>query len=525
MKKSATGTLSAAATSASYSPKRTANSEEWAMQSHNAVSHFHDGPRIHYDVSDDKLGAGTFGTTRVGRHKESGQQHAIKAVPKALMSEQVDIWREIQVMYGLEHPNIVKLYSTYEDMQHTYLVMELCSGGELFDAIVESKEGLSENVAAKLLRQMLAAVSYLHGHKICHRDLKPENFLMSENRSSAYGEKIVKLIDFGSAKSFVHGEELITKVFTIHYVAPEILTRKEMPYTEVCDVWSLGVILYLLLAGRPPFSGEDDMTIMKAIKKGKYSMQPESVWCDVSADAIELITGMLEVQPSKRYTAEMCYHDGWIIAAESRLLCDRGGHEVNEAVRGGLRSFMLQNKLKKFALQAIAQNISDEHIESLRVLFQAIDKDTWGVLDSGLIEDAVKGLHLDSATEADLKEVLDGMTHDGMVHYTQFIDACVDRKRYKQEAALKEVYDCFGVDGDGSISKEELVSFLGGARRPSNLMRAASGAVSLDDQARRRLSVEATELDALLQGLSKDGNGSIDFEEFVTMMTRSDANG
>lgn len=481
-----------------YGRMKTDTFTNWAECAQKLGNHFQDSPTIHYEVAGYKLGQGTFGTTRIGKHREGRQERAIKSVPKALMIAQaVDIWQEVHIMYGLDHPNIVRLFSTYEDTKQTYLVMELCSGGELFDAIVDNTAGLTETNAARLMRQMLAAVVYLHAHKICHRDLKPENFLLS--RKVEDESKVVKLIDFGSAKSYLNGAELTTKVFTVHYVAPEILTRKTIPYTEVCDVWSLGVILFLLLAGRPPFGGEDDMAIMKAIKKGRYVMAPESVWSNVSSDAVELMTGMLEVQPLKRHSAQTAYRHGWI---EQLAPHAHGTTLANQEVCGALRSFMAQNKLKKFALQAIAQNVSDEHIDSLKAVFLAFDTDHQGFLHMGMIEDAIKSLHLEENTERDLKHVLEEMAKagNGMVNYTQFLGATIDRKHYMQETALREVFNCFDVDGDGSISKEELASLL-----------------AQDKQS----SADAHELDAILEKVDKDGDGNIDFQEFMDMMSDS----
>jgi calcium-dependent protein kinase len=468
------------------------------------VHHFEKDPSSDYSISGYKLGAGTFGVTHVGRHKESGHERAIKSVQKAFMNEQVDVWKEIKIMKGLDHPNIVKLFATYEDSRQMFLVMELCSGGELFDAIVESKEGLSENVAAKLFRQALLAVAYLHMQKICHRDLKPENFLLTRKVDDR--EKIVKLIDFGHSKSFANGEVLTTKVFTVHYVAHEVLNRQPKPYTEVCDVWSLGVILFLLLAGRPPFNGEDDMAVMKAVKKGKYEMQPESVWNLVSGDAVDLIKAMLEVQPTKRLQAQAALEHRWI----AQLAPNADNQSLATEAVFGLRSFVAQNKLKMLALQVVAKNISDEHIDQLKVAFSAQDKDHEGSLGVSKIEAAIRGLGLDVEAEKDLCEVLTdiGNESDGIVNYTQFLAATIDRKKYMQEHALKEVFDAFDLDGDGNISKVELAAVLSGkSEQPRQQAKLPSD-----------LTVDADDLDAILDSVDKDGDGNIDFKEFMEMM-------
>jgi calcium-dependent protein kinase len=136
---------------------------------------------------------------------------------------------------------------------------------------------------------------------------------------------------------------MTTKICALHYVAPELVSKKEVQYTEKCDVWSLGVILFLLLAGRPPFNGEDDMAVMKAVKKGKYEMQPESVWNLVSGDAVDLIKAMLEVQPTKRLQAQAALEHRWI----AQLAPNADNQSLATEAVFGLRSFVAQNKLNQ----------------------------------------------------------------------------------------------------------------------------------------------------------------------------------
>ncbi len=160
----------------------------------------------------------------------------------------------------MDHPNILKLYEVFQDDAKFYVVTEICSGGELFDEIV-NRQSFSEKDAAEILEQVMSAINYCHLNNICHRDMKPENVLME-------GKGIIKVIDFGTAMSFDPTENMNHILGTPYYMAPEIFSRSG--YNQQCDVWSVGVILYVLLTGRPPFYGNNESDIIARVKIGEY---------------------------------------------------------------------------------------------------------------------------------------------------------------------------------------------------------------------------------------------------------------
>lgn len=172
---------------------------------------------------------------------------------------------EIETLHRTDHPNIAKFFETYEDEKYVHIVMELCLGGDLFDNIIK-KGHFTENEAAKTMKKVLSAINYLHSLKICHRDLKPENFLFSTE--GTHNE--IKVIDFGLSTKFGETSDLHSVVGTPFYVAPEVLYGA---YNKECDVWSLGVILYTLLVGYPPFRGETSEDIFYQVKKGKLDFK------------------------------------------------------------------------------------------------------------------------------------------------------------------------------------------------------------------------------------------------------------
>eukprot|EP01087_Luapelamoeba_hula_P006472 TRINITY_DN1654_c0_g1_i2.p1 TRINITY_DN1654_c0_g1~~TRINITY_DN1654_c0_g1_i2.p1 ORF type:complete len:237 (+),score=52.51 TRINITY_DN1654_c0_g1_i2:385-1095(+) len=230
-------------------------------------------------------------------------------------------------MKKVDHPNILKLFEVYEDDEHFFLVLELVEGLELFDKIVD-RGNYSERDAANIVKQILEAVRYLHQEGIVHRDLKPENLL-----SAGEGEnEVVKVADFGFAKNF--GEEkLVTSCGSPGYVAPEVLT--EDTYTNAVDMWSVGVIIYILLSGYPPFYDESPPKIFKKITEAKYDFD-DPVWDDISDIAKDLIRCLLVKDPYQRLSAKKCLKHPWI-----------AGQAVNTDVKGSLIRLQEYNNLRK----------------------------------------------------------------------------------------------------------------------------------------------------------------------------------
>lgn len=203
----------------------------------------------------------------------------------------------------LDHPNIIKLHETWETDRICFLVTELCEGGELFFYITKRKH-LTESQAASVMRQAFYALCYLHNNKICHRDIKPENFLLFKEDDDSY----IKLIDFGLAKRVSKNEVMNSPNGTPYYIAPEVLKGS---YTTQCDNWSMGVVMYIMLSGKPPFGGRSNKEIIDNVLKGSYSFN-SSVWTGISKLAKDLISKLLDRQADMRLTAEEAYNHPWI---------------------------------------------------------------------------------------------------------------------------------------------------------------------------------------------------------------------
>ncbi|XP_048517436.1 calcium/calmodulin-dependent protein kinase type 1 [Dendroctonus ponderosae] len=253
----------------------------------------------------DVLGTGAFSTVKFAESKANpGEMYAVKIIDKkALKGKEDSLENEIKVLRRLKHPNIVQLLETFEDKSRVFLVMELVTGGELFDRIVE-KGSYTEKDASGLIRQVLEAVDYMHEQGVVHRDLKPENLLYY----SPDEDSKIMISDFGLSKMEESGI-MATACGTPGYVAPEVLAQK--PYGKAVDVWSIGVISYILLCGYPPFYDENDANLFAQILKGEYEFH-SPYWDDISDSAKEFISRLMTVHVDQRFTCKQALAHPWI---------------------------------------------------------------------------------------------------------------------------------------------------------------------------------------------------------------------
>jgi len=313
----------------------------------------------HYIVTD-TLGSGSFSTVKLAYDKVTENKYAIKIIDKkkfgAKKEELIMIQTEIDIMRMIEHPNIISLHEVFEDKttKKIYLVMELVTGGELFDRIVE-KGSYSEKDASELISKVISAVKYLHKKGIIHRDLKPENLLYASPDEDAE----IKLADFGLSKIVGLDEESAitnTTCGTPGYVAPEVLRMKG--YDRSVDMWSIGVILYILLCGFPPFYEDNTAKLFQTIMDGKYDF-PDPEWTNISDSAKDLIQRMLTVDAKKRITADEALEHPWILghtAKEDKLSTGvidkiRRSQKARQRLKGAIKVVMFGNKLKNLHLE------------------------------------------------------------------------------------------------------------------------------------------------------------------------------
>ena len=257
-------------------------------------------PEENYKIIN-KLGKGSFGSVFKVKHKITGEIRAMKIIKNnpnndgsQIVSEK--FLKEIQVLKELEHPNIIKIFEYYIDDKYHYIITELLTGGELYESILKFQK-FNEKKAAYIMKQILSALNYLHSKGIVHRDIKPENILVqNENKKNKnyLDENHIKLSNF-----FKENEILTLKVGSPYYIAPEVLNKS---YNEKCDIWSAGVVLYVMLTGNFPFVGKTSQKLFESIKTGKYKNTGKE-WEAISPKAKDLIKKMLEINTTKRITA------------------------------------------------------------------------------------------------------------------------------------------------------------------------------------------------------------------------------
>lgn len=255
-----------------------------------------------------RLGHGTYSSVSRCTHTSTGVQHALKTIERKKAPSPGQIKEEIEIMKLLGEDNnslIVHLHETFEDTKHVHLVLELCTGGELFTSISTSaRNGFAERIAARISRQVVSAVLYMHRKRVAHRDVKPENFMLREQKDIT--ETTIKAIDFGMSKRFVPGEFMTTSACSPSYVAPEVLSNH---YTEACDMWSFGVLVFVLLCGRAPFQGKG-AELEQKVRKGSYDFDSPP-WSAVSAEAKSVVQSLLVLDFSARATAAQILDHRW----------------------------------------------------------------------------------------------------------------------------------------------------------------------------------------------------------------------
>ncbi|TYI64988.1 hypothetical protein E1A91_D09G126400v1 [Gossypium mustelinum] len=435
-----------------------------------------------------ELGRGQFGVTHLCTCKQTGEQFACKTIAKRKLANKDDIEdvrREVQIMHHLTgQANIVELKGAYEDNHSVYLVMELCAGGELFDRII-AKGHYTERAAASLLRTIVQIVHTCHSMGVIHRDLKPENFLLLNQDENSP----LKATDFGLSVFYKPGEEFRDIVGSAYYIAPEVLKRR---YGPEADIWSIGVMLYILLSGVPPFWAESENGIFNAVLRGHvdFSTAP---WPSISAQAKDLVKKMLTVDPKQRLTAVQVLKHPWI-----KVDGEAPDTPLDNAVLSRLKQFKAMNQFKKVALRVIAGCLSEEEIMGLKEMFKGMDTDNSGTIT---LEELRQGLAKQGTklSEYEVKQLMEAADADGngTIDYDEFITATMHMNRMDREEHLYHAFQHFDKDNSGFITTEEL------------------------EQALREYGMhDGRDLKEIISEVDIDNDGKINYDEFVAMMRK-----
>ncbi|KAK2363314.1 calcium-dependent protein kinase [Trifolium repens] len=434
-----------------------------------------------------ELGRGEFGVTYLCTDKETREELACKSISKKKLRTTIDIEdvrREVEIMRHMpQHNNIVTLKDTYEDDNAVHLVMELCEGGELFDRIV-ARGHYTERAAAAVTKTIVEVVQMCHKHGVMHRDLKPENFLFANKKETA----ALKAIDFGLSVFFKPGERFNEIVGSPYYMAPEVLKRN---YGPEVDIWSAGVILYILLCGVPPFWAETEQGVAQAIIRSVVDFKRDP-WPKVSDNAKDLVKKMLNPDPKRRLTAQEVLDHPWLINAKKAPNVSLG-----ETVRARLKQFSVMNKLKKRALRVIAEHLSVEEAAGLKEGFKLMDTSNNGKIN---IDELRVGLHKlgHQIPDADVQILMEAgdVDRDGYLDYGEYVAISVHLRKMGNDEHLHKAFDFFDQNQSGYIEMEELRDAL------SDEIETNSEEV----------------INAIMHDVDTDKDGKISYEEFTNMM-------
>ena len=432
-----------------------------------------------------KLGKGSFGSVYKVIYIKSSNIRAMKVIKKSSINYQDDervFLKEIEILSKTEHPNIIKIIEYYKDEINYYIITEYISGGELYEAISKCNK-FNESKAAYIMRQILSALNYLHSFGIVHRDIKPENMLVEQ--SSDKDLINIKLIDFGTCNYVTEKKNLTLKVGSPYYIAPEVLKKN---YNKKCDIWSAGIILYVMLLGKLPFHGKNTEDLFNNIKKGEFDQTSEE-WNSISDNAKDLILKMLEYNPEKRLSAQECLDHNWI-----KTLASQSNPIMLPNVLKNIYNLNAREKLQQATIAFIVHNLnSNKEIEELKKVFQAMDLNNDGMLNYSEIKKAYEK-YFGVVSEVRMNKIIEEMDNnsDGIISYEEFLRVGLNQRIFLDEKNLRLAFDMFDINKDGKLSRDELKTVLD--------------------------TTNSEYIDILMRIIDNNKDGFISFDEFCGLM-------
>ena len=437
------------------------------------------------------LGHGSYGQVKKVKHKKLNEIRAMKITNKKTYSSKY----EIEILRKISHPNITNIFEIFEDSKKYYIIMEFLEGGELFDAIT-SIGSFSEESACQVMKQILSAIYHLHSNCVVHRDLKPENIMLLQKPKN--GNYHIKLIDFGTAKTFKPGKKMSKFIGTSYYIAPEVLKER---YDEKCDVWSCGIILYILLCGYPPFNGNSNVEIFHAIQNQNPIFTGEE-WEDITPEAKDLIKLMLKKNQNERLSADQCLKHKWfkMLDETENKNIQNNFKQIQMNAINHMSQFVNENRFKQAVLQFISTQFNLQKEEGdLREIFKSIDISGTGQITKNEFCNKLMELYGENDGRNIATKIFNNLDMDrsGQISYNEFLSAMISSKKVVTEERVEKAFNIFDKDGSGKLSVEEIKNIFGGT----------------EEQWKKVIS----EID-----LNKDGE--VDFAEFKIMMENMDKN-
>jgi calcium-dependent protein kinase len=446
------------------------------------------------------LGEGSFGKVFKVMHKISKVTRAMKVINKQKaaigVEEEEALINEINILKSLDHPNILKVYEYFNTKRKLFLITELCTGGELFDRITNDKK-FNEKLASHVMKQLLSAVQFCHANHIIHRDLKPENILIESEEEARKEFFTIKVIDFGTSDKLKKNKMLEKQIGTPFYIAPEVLNNK---YNEKCDLWSCGVIMYILLCGVPPFYGDDENEIYAMVKEGKYTMEGQE-WEEISEDAKDLIKNLLKKDINRRYSAEQALNHVWFRKMKELIKLKPISQENLEKISKNLKAFSANQKLQQATLAFIVHNMTKkEDTDELRKCFMEFDENGDGRLTKDELMKGLLKVMTPSQGKSEVNRIMDMIDVDGngYIEYEEFLRASLSKEKVLTQDNLLIAFNMFDKDRSGKITAQELKQVLG----------------------KEAQNIAENVWSQIVNEIDLNGDGEISFVEFKQMMNK-----
>lgn len=423
------------------------------------------------------LGSGYNGSVHLAKDK-TGAKFAVKGFKLHGVSKEKkeELESECEIFLAMDHPHVARLTDVYESEDALSLVMECMEGGELFHRVTERKR-FSEKDASEAAFQMLLAVNYIHTHGVVHRDIKLENFLYEKKDSDH-----LKLIDFGFSKIWEPNTKMALSCGTLAYVAPEVLEKN---YTSQCDLWSLGVVVFILLVGYMPFAGTESHQV-KMIKEGKYTKRKDA-WARVSKEADSFVSKLLVVNPEERMSAQQALEHDWI---HKRDQIHQKEDHLDQATVEALTNFAQASSFRRACMSVMAWSLTAEDRAGVREAFLELDKDHKGTIS---MQDFKKVLETRYHMQDEQVKAAFGALHpdhNEEVHYSDFLAAMASSRIRLHDSLLMQTFRRFDVDNTGFITRANLTEVLGE-------------------------SFEGHEVEKLLDEADVSHDGKISYQEFI----------
>mmetsp|Transcript_8033 Transcript_8033/g.17411 ORF Transcript_8033/g.17411 Transcript_8033/m.17411 type:complete len:565 (+) Transcript_8033:125-1819(+) len=467
----------------------------------NATMPEHVGTEIskRYIIPSREIAAGGYGKVFLAEDRRVPERKvAIKKVVVFDQQKKADFKREVDITKELDHPNICKLLETYEQGRFMFFVMEYCAGGEVFERIMDQGR-ISEQTSADIVRQVVAALVYAHSRGIAHRDMKPENICFcSENPDDNH----VKVIDWGLG-FFFGMARMSSAVGSLTYAAPEVLEARESSgYTSACDVWSVGVVTYVMLCGKPPFWGNYQEQLSR-MKQESYPMSDAS-WQAVSRQGKDFIRSVLRAKPSQRPPITEVLNNPWL-----RMKASVTSPLVSEQILRNMKQFSAASHFYSICVSSVARQLDHSNLRDVHKVFSDLDANGDGVLDVHEVRTGFKKIFGEKSEQLQgIEEMFASLDLDGSgtIDYTEFCAAGIGEHLSQQENVLWAAFKSFDVgNDDGLISKDEIKEVL----RRGDVNQVWSPEVC------------ESVLEEVFKKFDTDGDGTINFDEWLRLMRES----